>query len=63
MPGTRPAVDTVMRREEKPAPRFVGGRRVARTTAVVVVQRLAHAHEHEVRDARGAQSACARYTW
>ena len=57
MPGTRPAVETVMRRREKSAP--VGSVRICERAhhVLVVVQRLAHAHEDEVGDAIGARAA------
>ena len=48
MPGTRPAVDTVIRRGEKPAPQGCSQQRERARDVVEVVQRLAHPHEHQV---------------
>ena len=52
MPGTTPDVETVMCRAPRPSLRRVVERRDGLEHAVEVEQRLAHAHEHDVREAR-----------
>ena len=51
MPGTTPEVDTVMCRAPRPNRRGIVERLDRREDPVEVEQRLAHAHEHDVREA------------